>query len=273
MRRKNARAMRRLRAIIERETARRRAAEAARDGRRRVDCRVACPAACASFRSSSLALLAVLALAACGDSHTRVTTGTYAGESGQERALPERRPAGLRGAALARAEPVRTSKTPQYLQGLTPPQRKLEPGQEWFGVFIQVYNNSSHAAPGGDRLHDHRHPGKRLHADRRRRRQPVRLPRRDDARQQPAAGADTIAANGPTQGALLLFKIEIVSLDNRPLELKIVDPRTTRRDGLGGARRLVVARSRSAVLMRSACRPPRALLGRPARRCRRRRRL
>ncbi len=28
---------------------------------------------------------------------------------------------------------------------------------------------------------------------------------------------DTVAANGPTQGALLLFKIQTVSLDNRPL--------------------------------------------------------
>ena len=29
-----------------------------------------------------LALTAILALSACGDSHTKVTTGTYAGESG-----------------------------------------------------------------------------------------------------------------------------------------------------------------------------------------------
>jgi hypothetical protein len=35
---------------------------------------------------------------------------------------------------------------------------------------------------------------------------------------------NTVAANGPTQGVLLLYKIQIVSLDNRPLELKIVDP-------------------------------------------------
>ena len=34
----------------------------------------------------------------------------------------------------------------------------------------------------------------------------------------------TIPADAPTQGALLLFKIQIVSLDNRPLELKIVSP-------------------------------------------------
>ncbi len=28
-----------------------------------------------------------------------------------------------------------------YLEGLTPAQRRLAPGQEWFGVFMQVYNN------------------------------------------------------------------------------------------------------------------------------------
>ena len=30
---------------------------------------------------------------------------------------------------------------------------------------------------------------------------------------------DSIASDGPTQGALLLFKIQTVSLDNRPLTL------------------------------------------------------
>jgi hypothetical protein len=35
---------------------------------------------------------------------------------------------------------------------------------------------------------------------------------------------NTVAADGPTQGSLLLYKIKVVSLDNRPLELKIVDP-------------------------------------------------
>jgi len=34
----------------------------------------------------------------------------------------------------------------------------------------------------------------------------------------------TIAANGPSQGALLLFKLQVYSLDNRPIKLKIVDP-------------------------------------------------
>jgi hypothetical protein len=34
----------------------------------------------------------------------------------------------------------------------------------------------------------------------------------------------SVAANGGTQGALLLYKIQVVSLDNRPLKLHIVDP-------------------------------------------------
>ena len=35
---------------------------------------------------------------------------------------------------------------------------------------------------------------------------------------------DSTAGQGPTQGVLLLFKISIASLDNRPLTLHIVDP-------------------------------------------------
>ena len=35
---------------------------------------------------------------------------------------------------------------------------------------------------------------------------------------------DSIAAAGPTQGALLLYKIQITSIDNRPLKVRIVDP-------------------------------------------------
>jgi hypothetical protein len=34
----------------------------------------------------------------------------------------------------------------------------------------------------------------------------------------------TVAADGPTQGELLLYKIKVESLNNRPLTLKIVDP-------------------------------------------------
>ena len=93
-------------------------------------------------------------------------------------------------------------------------------------MFMQVYNNDQHSArrprptmtitdtqgnvytpivPAGD--------------------QPVRLPRRRGAGQRPdPAEPDTTPRYGPTQGALLLYKIQVVSLDNRPLELKITNP-------------------------------------------------
>jgi hypothetical protein len=35
---------------------------------------------------------------------------------------------------------------------------------------------------------------------------------------------DTVPDFAPTQGSMLLYKIDIASLDNRPLELTIVDP-------------------------------------------------
>ncbi|HVR06355.1 MAG TPA: hypothetical protein VMS02_09945, partial [Solirubrobacteraceae bacterium] len=111
-----------------------------------------------------------------------------------------------------------------YLKGLTPAQRRLAPGEEWFAVFLQVYNESSSPHPAATELtisdtqenvyrptlpdteNEFAYRGGLLYPK-------ARIP-----------ALNTVAANGPTQGALLLFKIKIVSLDNRPLELKIVDP-------------------------------------------------
>ena len=39
-----------------------------------------------------------------------------------------------------------------YLQGLTPAQRTLKPGEEWFAVFIQVYNHTSTAHLGASNV-------------------------------------------------------------------------------------------------------------------------
>jgi hypothetical protein len=171
----------------------------------------------------ALALLASVALAACGDSHTRVTTGTYAGESGKNAPYLDVGPLAYE-VQLSRELNPYDVEDAQYLKGLTPAESKLEAGQEWFAVFIQVYNNGSHAEPSATdfTITDTQEnvytplplgPANQFayHAD--------TIPRNSRL---PAL--DTIAANGPTQGALLLFKIETVSLDNRPLILKIVDP-------------------------------------------------
>lgn len=171
----------------------------------------------------ALAVLAATALAACGDSHTKVTTGTYAGESGKNAPYLDVGPL-VYEVQLSRELNPYDPEDEQYLQGLTREQKKLEPGQEWFGVFLQVYNNHSQPQSSASDF---------TIADTQNN---VYTPIVPGSVNQFAyhAGAvpgngrvpelDTTAANGPTQGALLLFKIQIVSLDNRPLTFKIVDP-------------------------------------------------
>ena len=175
------------------------------------------------------ALLPVLALAAFGlsacsdNSHTRVTTGTYAGESGQNAPYLNVGPLVYEVQLSRELNPYDTEDA-AYLAGLTPAQRKLAPGEEWFGVFLQVYNESSvgHPAATSPTISDTQGNVYK----------PIVPPPTNEfayragilAAKERIPAPDTVAANGPTQGALLLYKIKVVSLDNRPLELKIVDP-------------------------------------------------
>ena len=113
-----------------------------------------------------------------------------------------------------------------YLQGLTPAERKLAPGAR---VVRRCSSRSTTTPPGPlpaatdltitdtqDNIYT---------PDRAERRPTVRLPRRPGAGQGPDSRSPTRSPpTGATQGALLLYKIQVVSLDNRPLELKIVDP-------------------------------------------------
>jgi hypothetical protein len=172
----------------------------------------------------ALLLLAAVSLGACSDdSHTRVSTGTYAGESGQNAPYLNVGPL-IYEVQLSRQLNPADTEDATYLKGLTPAQRKLAAGEEWFGVFLQVYNESSAPHPAATQItisdtqenvysptipgavNEFAYRGVLLGPK-------ARIP-----------ALNTVAANGATQGALLLYKIKIVSLDNRPLELKIVDP-------------------------------------------------
>ncbi len=169
------------------------------------------------------ALLAVLALSACGDSHTRVTTGTYAGESGANAPYLNVGPL-IYEVQLSRELNPANSEDAAYLQDLTPAERKLEPGQEWFAVFMQVYNNSNREYPAASSLtitdtQENAYtpivPGEGNQFGYRAGMVPPK-------NQIPLPG--TLADDDPAEGLVLLYKIQVVSLDNRPLELKIVDP-------------------------------------------------
>jgi hypothetical protein len=171
----------------------------------------------------ALVLISAGALSACGDSHSKVTTGTYAGESGANAPYLDVGPLTYEVQLSRELNPYSTEDS-AYLQGLSPAEQQLEPGQEWFGVFMQVYNNGKHPQAAASDLAISDTQGNRY------------IPIVPGATNSFAYRGGTVAANsrlpildsvasdGTTQGALLLFKIQTVSLDNRPLKLKIVDP-------------------------------------------------
>jgi len=169
------------------------------------------------------ALLAALALGACGDSHTKVSTGTYAGESGQNAPYLDLGPLVYQ-VQLSRQLNPNNSEDAGYLQGVPFAEGRLLPGQEWFGVFMQVYNNTDEAHKAAENITISDTEGNVY-------RPLAVLPTNHyvyRAVNVPAKGllpnADTTASFGPTQGALLVFKIRTVSLDNRPLEIRIANP-------------------------------------------------
>jgi hypothetical protein len=170
-----------------------------------------------------LALLAALTLGACGDSHTKVTTGTYAGEAGKNAPYLNVGPL-IYEVQLSRALNPYNSEEATYLQGLTPAERRLAPGEEWFAVFLQVYNNTSHALPAATNLtvtdtQDNSYTPIVPNSTNEFAYRGGLVPAKSQLPE-----PDSVAASGSTQGAMLLYKIQIVSLDNRPWQFKIVDP-------------------------------------------------
>lgn len=171
----------------------------------------------------ALALAALLALSACGNSETKVTTGTYAGESGASAPYLNVGPLIYQVQLSRELNPYNTEDS-GYLEGLAPAERTLQPGQEWFAVFLQVYNHTAVPHPAATDITISDTQGN------------VYTPTVPAPTNPYAYRAGTVAANGqlpepdttayfgPTQGMLLLYKIQIVSLDNRPLEIKIVNP-------------------------------------------------
>jgi hypothetical protein len=170
-----------------------------------------------------LAVLVVLGISACGDSHTKVTTGTYAGEAGKAAPYLNVGPL-LYQVQVSRQLNPANQEDQSYLQGLSPSERELGPGEEWFAMFVQVFNNSGQPYTDSssftitDTQENSYTPVSLGEANQYAYRQGT-VPAKS---QIPRPG--TVAADFGPQGALLLFKIKIVSLDNRPMELKVTNP-------------------------------------------------
>lgn len=112
-----------------------------------------------------------------------------------------------------------------YLEGLSPKQAALPPGQEWFGVFIQAYNNTQATqTPAsdyyitdvvGDRFTPIVNPDPNAFSY-----LPTPIP---PGGQLPSI--TSLAYSGWTQGEVLLFKFPYTAeLNSRPLILHIVNP-------------------------------------------------
>jgi len=175
-----------------------------------------------TLRLGVLVLGCALALSACANS-SRVTTGTYAGESGANAPYLNVGPL-VYEVQLSRELNPWNNEDAQYLHGLSAAERKLEPGQEWFGVFLQVYNHNEDPMPAARNITIYDTQGNVYN--------PVPANANNaflyQAKDVPGHGQlpepGTSADAAGAQGELLLFKIQIVSLDNRPIEIKIVDP-------------------------------------------------
>ncbi len=202
------------------------AAGAARHRRRRVDCRAHETARCASCLLAAWPCCAALALGACGDSHTKVTTGTYAGESGQNAPYLNVGPL-IYQVQLSRELNPDNSEDAGYLEGLTAAQRKLRTGP---GV-VRASSCRSTTTP------KHR-TWRRI---RKRSRSPTLRPT-CTARSCPTQTNSYAYRGGfvpgksqipalehdrclrPHAGRAAALQDQVFSLDNRPLEVKFVDP-------------------------------------------------
>lgn len=115
-----------------------------------------------------------------------------------------------------------------YVAGVPADQRDLEPDEVWFGIFIQVQNEAAEPMrPSGDiKIVDTQEETFR----------PLSLPDSNEYAYRPGEPIppgkviplrDTPGYDTPIRGALLLFKLTLTALDNRPLELIIDSPSQT----------------------------------------------
>jgi hypothetical protein len=169
------------------------------------------------------AIAAMVGLSACGNADMRETTGTYAGENGA--AAPY-----LNVGNLVYQVEISRSLNPwepedsAFLEGMPDRGKELKQGEEWLGVFLQVYNETKKSQvdasdvtvsdtegevykpimPNDTNLFAYRPgsvPGK------------GQIPR-----------PDTAASYNATGGALLIYKIKLEALEDRPLKIKIANP-------------------------------------------------
>jgi len=167
-----------------------------------------------SLIAAVTALLVLLALSACGNRKETVTHAETEGIHVDVGSLSYQ-------IQVSRTLNVHDDEDVVYLQDIPPAQRRLAPNETWFAVFLKVFNATKQDALSAASFavvdtQDLRY-------------EPVPLGKLNPfayrAQMIPAGEQyplpDSAAGAGVVRGSLLLFKLKLVTIQNRPMELEI----------------------------------------------------
>ena len=166
--------------------------------------------------------LVLLVLAGCGDDHSPAVGGEE--QSRQTEAQTEAIYVAVGGlkyqVQISRILDPASTKDESYLEGVIGGADRLRQDEVWYGVFIRVENDSSapHATSRAFELVDTRD----------KRYEPMPLPDANAFAYEPTElgpggllpSPDTPAGQNTIKGALLLFRVNAESLQNRPVQLR-----------------------------------------------------
>lgn len=119
-----------------------------------------------------------------------------------------------------------------YLDGIPAEEQELAGDETWFGVFVRVENNTEGAHPSAEEFE--------VVDTQEQTYEPVELAETNPFAYRPGVlepgetipGQDTTAFETPIQGSLVLFKVKNITLQNRPLELRIQSALTPEEEGV-----------------------------------------
>jgi hypothetical protein len=176
---------------------------------------VTAPTRARPLLAALLALSALIALPACGQPGERTlaeTEGIYVDVGRLQYQVQ-----------ISRQLNPRDTEDKAYFVGVPTPE-SLAPTETWFAVFIKVWNRTGDRLLSTGRFEVEDTTGKRY--------EPVEVGEDNVFVYRPAdipangtlPPTDSVANEGAIGGSMLLFKITLDSLANRPLELRILSP-------------------------------------------------
>jgi len=169
---------------------------------------------------AAFALLAALALAACGGAKQPTTHGEGEGSYIQAGPLVYQ-------VQMSRELNPSNVEDVEYLEGLPASTPRLAGDEEWFGVWLRVQNatDAAHVSASDFKIVDTtgaEYEPIALPATNPFSYQPVSVESADDQPVQP--DPESGAGSGPIQGSMLLFKLRTAVYADRPIELEITPP-------------------------------------------------